>query len=91
MAKGEATRQAILARAFELAKTDGLSGLPIGRLADETALSKSFTSATASPARARRRRRAGLAAGPVSWSREIDRLLADTGATPARLDRPSPR
>lgn len=41
MAKGEATRQAILARAFELAKTVGLSGLSIGRLAEDTGLSKS--------------------------------------------------
>lgn len=41
MAKGEATRQAILARAFELAKMVGLSGLSIGRLAEETGLSKS--------------------------------------------------
>lgn len=41
MAKGEQTRQAILARAFELAKTSGLSGLSIGRLAEDTGLSKS--------------------------------------------------
>ena len=41
MAKGEATRQAILQRAFELAKTIGLSGLSIGRLAEATGLSKS--------------------------------------------------
>src|SRR5678815_2922243 len=41
MAKGEQTRQAILARAFELAKTVGLSGLSIGRLAEDTGLSKS--------------------------------------------------
>ena len=41
MAKGEETRQAILSRAFELAKTVGLSGLSIGRLAEETGLSKS--------------------------------------------------
>jgi AcrR family transcriptional regulator len=41
VAKGEATRQAILARAFEVAKTVGLSGLSIGRLAEETGLSKS--------------------------------------------------
>jgi len=41
MAKGEATRQAILACAFDLAKTVGLSGLSIGRLAEDTALSKS--------------------------------------------------
>jgi AcrR family transcriptional regulator len=41
MAKGEQTRHAILARAFELAKTVGLSGLSIGRLAEETGLSKS--------------------------------------------------
>ena len=41
VAKGEETRHAILARAFELAKTVGLSGLSIGRLAEETGLSKS--------------------------------------------------
>jgi AcrR family transcriptional regulator len=41
MAKGEATRQAILTCAFELAKTIGLSGLSIGRLAEDTGLSKS--------------------------------------------------
>ncbi len=41
MAKGEATRQAILSRAFELAKTVGLAGLSIGRLAEDTGLSKS--------------------------------------------------
>ena len=41
MAKGEQTRQAILAKAFELAKTVGLSGLSIGRLAEDTGLSKS--------------------------------------------------
>jgi AcrR family transcriptional regulator len=41
MAKGEATRQAILARAFELAKVIGLAGLSIGRLAEATGLSKS--------------------------------------------------
>ena len=41
MAKGEETRQAILTRAFELAKTIGLSGLSIGRLAEDTRLSKS--------------------------------------------------
>jgi AcrR family transcriptional regulator len=41
VAKGEQTRQAILARAFEIAKTVGLSGLSIGRLAEETGLSKS--------------------------------------------------
>jgi AcrR family transcriptional regulator len=41
MAKGEATRQAILACAFDLAKTVGLSGLSIGRLAEDTGLSKS--------------------------------------------------
>jgi len=39
--KGEQTRRAILARAFEIAKTSGLSGLSIGRLAEETGLSKS--------------------------------------------------
>ncbi len=41
MAKGEETRQAILSRAFEVAKMVGLSGLSIGRLAEETGLSKS--------------------------------------------------
>lgn len=41
MAKGEQTRQAILSRAFELAKTVGLAGLSIGRLAEDTGLSKS--------------------------------------------------
>jgi AcrR family transcriptional regulator len=41
MAKGEATRQAILSRALELAKLVGLSGLSIGRLAEDTGLSKS--------------------------------------------------
>jgi AcrR family transcriptional regulator len=41
MAKGEETRQAILARAFELANMIGVSGLSIGRLAEATGLSKS--------------------------------------------------
>lgn len=41
MAKGEETRQAILARAFELANVVGVSGLSIGRLAEESGLSKS--------------------------------------------------
>ena len=41
MAKGEETRQAILARAFELANVVGVSGLSIGRLAEATGLSKS--------------------------------------------------
>ena len=41
VAKGEATRQAILSRAFEVAKRVGLSGLSIGGLAEETGLSKS--------------------------------------------------
>jgi AcrR family transcriptional regulator len=41
MAKGEQTRQAILGRAFEIAKTVGLAGLSIGRLAEDTGLSKS--------------------------------------------------
>jgi AcrR family transcriptional regulator len=41
VAKGEETRQAILSRAFEIAKVVGLSGLSIGRLAEETGLSKS--------------------------------------------------
>ena len=41
MAKGEETRQAILARAFELANVVGVAGLSIGRLAEATGLSKS--------------------------------------------------
>jgi AcrR family transcriptional regulator len=41
VAKGEQTRQAILTRAFEIAKMVGLGGLSIGRLAEETGLSKS--------------------------------------------------
>jgi len=41
MSKGEATRQAILARAFEVATIEGLQGLSIGRLAEELGLSKS--------------------------------------------------
>jgi AcrR family transcriptional regulator len=41
VAKGEATRQAILARAFELANVVGVAGLSIGRLAEATGLSKS--------------------------------------------------
>ncbi len=41
MAKGEETRQTILAHAFEVAKTSGLAGLTIGRLAEHTGLSKS--------------------------------------------------
>ena len=41
MAKGDETRQAILTRAFEIANVVGLSGLSIGRLAEETGLSKS--------------------------------------------------
>jgi AcrR family transcriptional regulator len=41
MAKGDATRQAILDRAFALSTVVGLSGLSIGRLAEETGLSKS--------------------------------------------------
>jgi AcrR family transcriptional regulator len=39
--KGQETRQAILARAFELATVVGVNGLTIGRLAEETGLSKS--------------------------------------------------
>ena len=39
--KGDATRQAILDRAFELARQVGLQGLTIGRLADDLELSKS--------------------------------------------------
>lgn len=41
MSKGEETRQAILSRAFELATVVGVSGLTIGRLAEEMNLSKS--------------------------------------------------
>lgn len=41
MTKGAETRQAILARAFELAAVVGVSGLSIGRLAEATGLSKS--------------------------------------------------
>jgi AcrR family transcriptional regulator len=41
VAKGEETRQAILARAFELSNVVGVTGLSIGRLAEETGLSKS--------------------------------------------------
>lgn len=39
--KGEATRQAILDHAFDLARQVGLQGLTIGRLADDLHLSKS--------------------------------------------------
>jgi AcrR family transcriptional regulator len=41
VSKGEETRQAILSRAFELATVNGIAGLSIGRLAEETGLSKS--------------------------------------------------
>jgi AcrR family transcriptional regulator len=41
VSKGEETRQAILSRAFQLASVVGVSGLSIGRLAEETGLSKS--------------------------------------------------
>ncbi|HUJ58111.1 MAG TPA: TetR/AcrR family transcriptional regulator [Kofleriaceae bacterium] len=41
MSKGDETRQAILARAFELANVVGIAGLSIGRLAEATGLSKS--------------------------------------------------
>ena len=41
MSKGEETRATILDRAAALARTVGLSGLTIGRLADELSLSKS--------------------------------------------------
>jgi len=41
VAKGEETRQAILARAFELANVVGVTGLSIGRLAEAMGLSKS--------------------------------------------------
>jgi AcrR family transcriptional regulator len=39
--KGEETRQTILDRAVNLASTDGLEGLTIGRLADDLQMSKS--------------------------------------------------
>jgi AcrR family transcriptional regulator len=39
--KGERTRQNILDRAVDLASTDGLEGLTIGRLADDLQMSKS--------------------------------------------------
>jgi AcrR family transcriptional regulator len=39
--KGDETRQAILNKAFEVATVHGLLGLSIGRLAEETGLSKS--------------------------------------------------
>ena len=41
MSKGDDTRQTILGRAFELANVVGVSGLTIGRLAEDTGLSKS--------------------------------------------------
>jgi AcrR family transcriptional regulator len=41
VSKGDDTRQAILERAFELASVIGVSGLTIGRLAEEMGLSKS--------------------------------------------------
>lgn len=41
MRKGEATRQAVLERAAELARTDGLEGLTIGGLSHALGLSKS--------------------------------------------------
>jgi AcrR family transcriptional regulator len=41
MAKGDETRQQIVQRAFDAAKLTGLSGLSIGRLAEEMTLSKS--------------------------------------------------
>jgi AcrR family transcriptional regulator len=41
VSKGEETRQAILSRAFELATIVGVSHVTIGRLAEETKLSKS--------------------------------------------------
>jgi len=39
--KGARTRQSILERAVDIASTDGLEGLTIGRLADELSMSKS--------------------------------------------------
>ena len=41
MRKGEATRERILESALELASTEGLTGLSIGRLAERNAMSKS--------------------------------------------------
>lgn len=41
MSKGEETRHAILSKAFELATIHGVAGVSIGRLAEETNLSKS--------------------------------------------------
>src|SRR5262245_9921271 len=41
MSKGQETRQAILARAFEIATVAGLEGLSIGKLAEDLELSKS--------------------------------------------------
>jgi AcrR family transcriptional regulator len=41
MSKGQATREAIVARAFAIATVAGLEGLTIGRLAEELTLSKS--------------------------------------------------
>jgi AcrR family transcriptional regulator len=41
MSKGQETRQAILARAFEIATVAGLQGLSIGHLAEQLELSKS--------------------------------------------------
>lgn len=41
MSKGDETRAAILSRAFHLAAAGGLAALSIGKLADETGLSKS--------------------------------------------------
>src|SRR5262245_26243068 len=41
VSKGEETKQAILGKAFELATVNGVSGLTIGRLAEEMGLSKS--------------------------------------------------
>jgi len=41
VSKGEETKQAILTRAFELATVVGVSGLSIGRLAEQSGLSKS--------------------------------------------------
>lgn len=41
MSKGEATRQAVLDRAVEVARQVGLSGLTIGQLAEQTQMSKS--------------------------------------------------
>jgi hypothetical protein len=46
--KGEETRLAVLDQAVDVARRVGLSGLTIGRLAEQTALSKSWAMFVAS-------------------------------------------